>query len=116
MKTNITSKLVLLMFLVATTFITACKDDDTTPNPPTTNVLPKLTMEFDHLAGNKKFYLDSTYTTENGDVFTASLFKYYISNIRLVKTDPIVTIPNTYFLVNQATKKHLWQLKWIVFH
>jgi hypothetical protein len=56
----------------------------------------------DHLAGNQKFYIDSTYTTENGDVFTASLFKYYVTNIRLVRSDNTeYAIENSYFLVDQ---------------
>ncbi|MBL0342358.1 MAG: hypothetical protein IPP71_16500 [Bacteroidetes bacterium] len=108
MKTKITSKFLSLLFLAGASVFTACKDDDPDPIPPVVNVLPKLTLELDHLAGASKFYLDSTYTNENGDQFTATLFKYYISNIRLVKTDnSIVTLPNTYFLVNQDDEESM---------
>ncbi len=94
------NKILLLLFIATASLFTACKDDDDDPTP-TPTVLPKLSLEMDHLAGATKFYLDSTYTNANGDQFTASVFKYYISNIRLVKTDnSVVTIPDTYFLVN----------------
>lgn len=101
MKTN--SKLfILFSIIIASSMFTACnKDDDNTPDP-VTPVLPKLTIELDHLAGNTKFYLDSTYVTANGDSFTPSLFKYYISNIRLIGiNDAEYKVPDSYFLVDQ---------------
>ncbi len=101
MKSNISTKLFLLFGLAVSFAIGSCKKDDNTPDP-VAQVPPMLAIELDHLAGASKFYLDSTYTTANGDQITASIFKYYISNVRLVRTDNVeVAIPNTYFLVNQ---------------
>jgi len=89
-----------IVLAAALTTFTSCDDDDDDNNTPA--VAPMLTIEFDHLAGNQKFYLDSTYTTENGDAFTATLFKYYVSNIRLVKGDNTeIAVDDTYFLINQ---------------
>ncbi len=90
----------LVSFAFSAVLITGCsKDDDNTDTTPT--VVPKLTIEMDHLAGLQKFYFDSSYTTADGDVITADLFKYYVSNIRLVRNDNSeYVIPETYFLVN----------------
>jgi len=97
-------KYYLVGLLTAGTFVfTGCdkKDDNTTT--PASTVPPNFHIELTHLAGNKQFFLDSTYTNENGDDFTVTLFKYYLSNIRLVKTDnSIVTVPDSYFLIDQS--------------
>ena len=92
--------LILVSFAFSALLITGCnKDDDNNDTTPT--VLPQLTIEMDHLAGLQKFYFDSTYTTANGDVFTADIFKYYVSNIRLVRPDNSeFAIPESYFLVD----------------
>jgi hypothetical protein len=94
--------LLLSMLVSGAALFTGCsKDDDNTDTTPA--VLPKLTIEMDHLAGLQKFYFDSAYTTADGDIFTADLFKYYVSNVRLVRTDNSeYAIPETYFLVNHA--------------
>jgi hypothetical protein len=99
MKTSkIYFKYLLLSCIAAgSLLLPGCDDDDEDPKPA-----PGLTVEFTHLAGNKQFHLDSTYTTSNGDQFTPSMFKYYISNIRLVKSDNTeYAVPESYFLVNQ---------------
>lgn len=95
-------KIYFIAILSAIILFNACKDDDTTTPNPTPTVPPMLNIEFDHLAGASKFYLDSTYTNANGDQFTATMFKYYISNIRLVGVNNAeVAIPDSYFLVNE---------------
>jgi len=90
-------------------FSSCSKDKDETPAPdPVNPVAPKLSIEFDHLAGNKKFYYDSTYTTANGDLITPTLFKYYVSNIRLVGVNNAeYVVPESYHLIdhdNDASK------------
>lgn len=110
MKTKLNFALMLVLLATVTLF-NACKDDDDdNPTTPTPTVAPKLTIELDHLAGNQKFYLDSTYTTANGDEITASMFKYYVSNIEFVKTDnSVVTIEDTYYLVD-ASDESTWEI------
>jgi len=100
---------VLVLLAFTAVFFTACdKDDDNDDPTPTPTTAAKLTIEMGHLAGTKKFYFDSTYTTLNGDNFTADLFKYYISNIRLIRSNNTeYSIPQTYFLVNHAIESSL---------
>src|SRR5688500_7415605 len=44
------------------------------------------------------------YTNAAGEIFTVTTFKYYISNISLVKMDNgTVRVPDTYFLVDEST-------------
>jgi hypothetical protein len=100
MKTTIKFIQLITVFSILITF-NACKDDDNNDLIPSPEVQPKLTIELDHLAGTKKFYLDSTYVNANGDSFTPSMFKYYISNIRLVGFNNVeYKVPESYFLVN----------------
>lgn len=89
-----------ILFSLSCVFISCDKDDDKDPDPIPA-VPAKMTIKMDHQAGSDKFYLDSTYTNANGDDFTPDLFKYYISNIRLIRNDNYeYSIPNTYFLIN----------------
>ncbi|SFQ54078.1 MbnP family protein [Hymenobacter arizonensis] len=45
----------------------------------------------------------TTYKNANGDDFTVSTFKYYISNVRLLKADnSTYLVPDSYFLVDQS--------------
>jgi hypothetical protein len=97
--------LLLILLAAGSVFVGGCKkDNENTPS----EVPPQLTIEIDHLAGLQKFYFDSTYTTANGDLFSASLFKYYVSNVRLIRTDNSeYSIPETYFLVNNDVSSSL---------
>ncbi|MFI5173082.1 MAG: MbnP family protein, partial [Chitinophagales bacterium] len=61
---------------------------------------------------NQKFHLDSTYTNANGDLFTPTLFKYFVSNIRLIRSDNTEyaiddSYDNSYFLVNQDDEESM---------
>jgi len=92
--------LLLATFSLCAVIFTGCKDDDDNPTP---EVGAKFSIELEHLAGTQQFHFDSIYTTANGDAFTADMFKYYVSNIRLIRSDNTeYNIPQTYFLVNHA--------------
>ena len=103
MKNKFSISKLSVLFLSAVVLFSSCsKDKDDNPAPdPVNPVAPKMTIEFDHLAGNKKFHYDSTYTTANGDQITPKLFKYYVSNIRLVGVNNAeYSVPDSYFLIN----------------
>src|SRR6187399_1368118 len=95
----------LIILSISVSFIISCDKDD---DDGTTAVPPMLTIEMDHLAGNQKFHLDSTYTNANGDLFTPTLFKYFVSNIRLIRSDNTeYAIDNSYFVVNQDDEESM---------
>ncbi|WP_373551687.1 MbnP family protein [Haliscomenobacter sp.] len=66
-----------------------------------------LILEFDNVVGSQNLQLNGpqTYTNANGDQFNVTLLNYYISNIKLKKSDGTVyTVPqdNSYFLVQES--------------
>ena len=69
----------------------------------------QLKLCFQNYVGVSLLNLDSTsYKNSLGQEFTISTFKYYISNIRLVKENGTeVKLPNTYFLINEDKKNSL---------
>ena len=86
------------LLLTGTLFISCDKDDD----DDTVDVAPQFTIEMDHLLGLEKFHLDSTYMNALNQEFTPTLFKYYVSNISLIRDDNTeYVLPQSYFLVNQ---------------
>jgi hypothetical protein len=98
------SKIFTLAILVTTTLFTACKKDveDTTPGT--------VEVEFDHRWGTQVFNLNQAVVTPAGDSATFTTFKYFVSNVKLLKDDGTeYAIPNSYYLVNQdsATSKAL---------
>ncbi len=80
--------------------LAGCKKDETTPTSQT----GELDVEFEHTVGTAPLVLNSrTYTTPAGDQFTVSIFKYYVSNLRLTRTDGTeYAVPESYYLVNSA--------------
>jgi hypothetical protein len=87
----------------------ACDDKKETP----ASAPGKLKLEFQNVAGSQPLTLGATYTTAAGDQFTASLFNYYISSIRLRKADGSEWVePESYHLVRQsAPDSRLLELK-----
>lgn len=99
---------ILLLASVTSLLFPACKKDNVSDDNPVVTILPRLNIELDHLAGNQKFYFDSTYTTGNGDQITADIFKYYISNITLVGiNNQEYKVPESYFLVDHSKQESL---------
>lgn len=96
-----------LMVVSIFVFSSCEKDEANGPaptDPPTQDTIaPRLSIELDHLAGNRKFWFDTTYTTAAGENFTASMFKYYVSNIRLVDANGgEYALPESYYLIDHA--------------
>lgn len=84
--------------------LTACKKDtDTGFNQ---NNMATLSIEFDNIVGGQNLQLNTgTYYTASGDTFSVSLLQYFISNIKVKKTDGTeYTVPqdSSYFLIKEA--------------
>lgn len=92
------------LFLIATAAIicSACQSDGIEPINP--NDKNNLTIEFDNIAGSKNLALGTTqYTNASGEDFTVTTLNYFVSNIRLKKTDGTsVTMADKYFLVKES--------------
>src|SRR3954467_6961084 len=93
-----------LVLLSAVVIFTSCRKDNsvvadepppvtpTAPAPATPSVAPSatgnVTFKFDAMSGNKPLEYDSVwYYNSSKELFTVSKFNYYITNIRLKKTD-----------------------------
>jgi len=96
-------------FALATLGLAGCKKDADQPSAET----GEFTLYLDNgvtqtnSAGVTAFQplvLDAnTYRNANGDEFTVSNFKYYISNVKLLKADnSAYAVPDSYFLVDHA--------------
>ena len=63
-----------------------------------------FTIEFEHQVNGAAMALNTTtYKNALGEDFKINIFKYYVSNIKLTKTDGTVyLVPESYFLIDQA--------------
>ncbi|GEP93788.1 MbnP family protein [Chitinophaga cymbidii] len=88
-----------LYFLTACLFLFAACRKDTVEQGT-------MELEFRNVAGNQPLTLNTaTYQNAEGENFTISAFKYYLSNFSLVKMDNSeVKLPAAYFLVDQANE------------
>lgn len=93
--------------LLATVLLFACEKNDNGEFGP--NDKGSITLEFDNVVGSQNLQLNGpqTYTNANGDQFNVTLLNYYISNIKLKKSDGTVFIvpqDSSYFLVKESNK------------
>lgn len=88
----------------------SCQKD---PDSPVTSTEGEVTLQLDNVVSQTSgsggtayspLVLDAaSYKNANGDDFTVSTFKYYLSNLTLHKADgSTYAVPNSYFLVDQA--------------
>ena len=63
----------------------------------------QLELTIAHQSGGAPLQLGTAYTNGLGETFTVNTFKYYLSNLALVNGNNVVTIPDTYFLVDEET-------------
>lgn len=63
----------------------------------------QLELTIAHQSGGAPLQLGTPYTNGLGETFTVNTFKYYLSNLALVNGNNVVTIPDTYFLVDEET-------------
>lgn len=97
----------LAVVTLITTFV-ACNDDETTPpsnggGGSTTYASGEVSVEFQNIAGS--VFLDPTgatnYVNSSGETFSVTNFRYYISNVKLIKDDGSkYEVPNSYYLID----------------
>jgi hypothetical protein len=106
---NIFSKHTALILAVFTLFaISSCVDSAENPGPSPVGAEGKLRLEFDNVVGDKNLVLNSvTYQNASKEDFVVTRLNYFISNIKLTRTDGTVfTVPqdSSYFLIKEDTK------------
>jgi hypothetical protein len=83
----------------------SCSKDEEEPIIDDPDAKGTLQMEFDHKFGSNDFEFGVDYTNAAGEQMKFSMFKYFISNIKLVKDDNTeISIPGDvqYFLVDHS--------------
>ncbi|MFN5422697.1 MAG: MbnP family protein [bacterium] len=98
------------IFSVIFLFIfSSCKKDNTVSY--NSSVKAPISIEFDNIVGSADLLLDNqTYTNANNEQFSISMFKYFISNIVLTKTDGSkypVPQDSSYFLIDESNTSSL---------
>lgn len=76
------------------------------PAPVDTGELAPISVEFDNIVGGQNLQLNTgSYKNAKGETFSVSILQYFISNIKLTKTDGTVyTVPqdSSYFLIRES--------------
>ncbi|MBL7936572.1 MAG: hypothetical protein JNM51_12275 [Bacteroidia bacterium] len=97
------------IILMAITLTNCKKDKDKDPEPEPAPVVPtqntgNLEIYFEAMVGDSELVLStSTYTNLAGNAFNVTAYKYYISNIKITKSDnSIWSEPNSYHIVDHA--------------
>ncbi|WAC10537.1 MbnP family protein [Dyadobacter pollutisoli] len=106
MKRTFSFLLPLSLAAVVSLFVLSCDDDDPGTTTPTEN--GKLRIAFSNKMGSKDLKLGTeTYVNQAGEPFTVSKLNYFISNIKLIKTDGsnfVVPQDSSYFLIREANE------------
>ena len=92
-----------LSLLAFSAVLTACKEDTDVPDP--NDGKGKVTMVFENVVGDEPLVLNRTapYLTPSNEDFKVTIFRYYISNIKLKRADGKEFIqPESYYLLDQA--------------
>jgi hypothetical protein len=99
MKNSFFYTLVALLLTASAALLSGCQHDS--DSQPTVG---PVSFELNNVVGTKALALDGTaYATAGGETFTVSTFEYYISNIKLTKSDGTTyAAPNEYHLINAA--------------
>lgn len=89
--------IIILPTIILALALAGCDDDDVNSNET-----GSIRIEFDNRAGEADLAFNTDYTNSSGETFNISKLNYYISNIRLTKTDGtefVVLQDSSYFLV-----------------
>jgi hypothetical protein len=89
----------LILLAAAGSLLSGCKKD-----PDSQPTFGNVSFAMENMVGTKDLALDGTaYTTASGETFTVTTLKYYISNIKLTKTDgSIYAAPGEYHLIDAS--------------
>jgi len=93
--------------VASTLFLTtSCGKDEVTPVPdpqPSPVETGTIKLEFKHKVDTAALVFGKNYVNAKGDTFKVSKFNYYISNIRLVKSDnSVYSETNSYHMVKHS--------------
>lgn len=93
-------KYILTICVAAVAFLSACKKE----NNIETSEKGSFTLEFENVVNGDPLVLNSvSYKNANGDDYQISVFKYYVSNVSLTKSDGTTyNIPESYFLIDAS--------------
>lgn len=99
MKNRPSLPLLAFLLVALVSLLDSCKHD--ADNQPTAG---SVAFELKNMVGTQPLALDgTTYTTAGGETFTVSTFEYYISNIKLTKSDGTTyAAPHEYHLIDTA--------------
>jgi hypothetical protein len=99
MKNRFFPTLLAFLLTASAALLSGCKRDS--DSQPTVGA---VSFEVKNVVGAQDLALDgTTYTTASGETFTVSTFEYYLSNIKLTKSDGTTyAAPNEYHLINTA--------------
>lgn len=107
MTQNLTSIKSACLVLIVACLLGSCKKNDDTPN---SNELAPLSVEFDNIVGGQNLQLNTgSYKNAKGETFSITKLQYFVSNIKLTKTDGTVyTVPqdSSYFLMVEGDEEH----------
>jgi hypothetical protein len=94
----------LLLVSLGTVGLSGCttKKADATPAPAAT--VGTLTVDVENMVGPDPLTLDTrSYTSPAGQPFTVSSFRYYLSNLKLLRADSSeYAVPESYFLIRET--------------
>ena len=100
-------KYISLITISSFIVLSSCKKDpaDDTPNDEN---LGALKIEFENRVADSALVLNTgSYVNANGDTFSVSKFKYYITNIKLMTATGTYAEPESYHLVDQSVSGSL---------
>lgn len=85
--------------------LSSCKKEKQEPSYNEQDLAP-LSIEFDNIVGGQNLYLNTgSYTNAAGETYNIGLLQYFISNIKVRKTDGteyIVPQDSSYFLIKEG--------------
>ncbi|MCC3157144.1 hypothetical protein LJ737_07830 [Hymenobacter sp. 15J16-1T3B] len=92
-------KSILYPALAGLLLLAACENKHVTPQQET----GELEMHVENVVGSSTLAYNTAYTTAAGDDFKVTEFRYYLTNVQLVRADGSVWAePESYYLIDQA--------------